>query len=150
MTFTVTTRGFSDLMEELAELPNKANASIARTNNFVAQSTAQRAKNKIRSPGRSGKIYSFGGRTHQASAPGEVPASLSGALANSYTWTRMTDNPSSFASAGSSLAYAVTLEFGGLNDQGIWVAARPVLLPSFLEASAQAETVLKREFEAGL
>ncbi len=149
MKFKLDVRGFSDLMQELADLPQKANASIARTGNFVAQSTGLRVKLKIRSPGRSGKVYSFGGRTHQASAPGEVPASLSGALANSYTWTRMTERPGSFATTGSNLAYAKTLEFGGLNDEGFWVAARPVLLPAFLEATAQAEKVLKKEFEAG-
>lgn len=150
MRFGLDIRGFSELMEELSELPDKANASIARTNNFVAQSTTERVKNKIRAPGRSGRIYNFGGRQHQASAPGEVPASLTGLLADSYTWTRMTDNPGSFATAGSNLAKAQVLEFGGLNDQGFWVAARPVLLPSFLEAMAQAEAVLKREFEASL
>lgn len=150
MSFSINIQGFSELMERLSELPGKANASVFRTANFVAQSTAQRVKNKIREPGRSGKIYNFDGRTHQASAPGEVPASLSGALADSYTWTRMTDNPGSFATAGSNLAYAITLEFGGMNDDGQWVAARPVLLPSFLEAMDQAETVLKKEFEAQL
>jgi len=138
------------VMEELSELPNKANAAIARTNNFVAQSTALRVKAKIRASGRSGKTYVLHGRAHQASAPGEVPASLTGVLADSYTWTKMTDNPGSFATAGSNLAYARVLEFGGLNDQGFWVAARPVLFPSFLEAIAQAETTLKKEFEAQL
>ena len=148
--FNIDLRGFSNLLEELADLPQKANASIARTNNFVAQSTALRVKLKIRAPGRSGKFYVIQGRAHQASAPGEVPASLSGALANSYTWTKMTDQPTSFATAGSNLAYARVLEFGGLNDQGIWVDARPVLLPSFLEALVQTEKVLKREFESSL
>ncbi len=148
--FGIDIRGFSDLMEELSELPNKANASIARTNNFVAQSTALRVKLRIRSPGRSGEFYVLHGRVHQASAPGEVPAQLTGELANSYTWTKMTDRPGSFATAGSNLLSARVLEFGGLNDQGFWVAARPVLLPSFIEAIAQAETVLKKEFEASL
>jgi len=148
--FNVDMRGLTDLMGDLADLPQKANASIARTNNFVAQSTALRVKIKIRRPGRSGRIYTSGGLTHQASAPGEVPASLTGALANSYTWTKMTDQPTSFATAGSNLAYSRVLEFGGLNDQGFWVHARPVLFPSFIEAMAQAEKVLKREFEASI
>ena len=107
-------------------------------------------KIKIRASGRSGRFYSFGGRIHQASAPGEVPASLTGALADSYTFTKMTDQPTSFATAGSNLAYSRVLEFGGLNDQGFWVHARPVLFPSFIEAMAQAEKVLKREFESSL
>lgn len=148
MRFNLDITGFSEVMECFADLPNKANASIARTSNFVAQSTVQRVKDKIRSGARSGHIYSFGGVPHQASAPGEPPADLSGVLAESYRWTRMTDRPGSSASAGSNLDYATLLEFGGINDRGQFVAARPVLFPAFLEAMAQAELVLKKEFEA--
>lgn len=142
--------GLPDAIEELAELPEKANASIVRTANFVAQSTAQRVKNKILTGSRTGRIYELGSGPHQASAPGEPPASLSGALANSYTWTRMTDVATSSANAGSDLPYARTLEFGGINDEGQWVDARPALFPAFMEAVAQAEKVLKREYERRL
>lgn len=137
------------MQARLAELPERASASIVRTSNFVAQSTALRAKNKIRTGTRSGRIYQFDSGPHQASAPGEPPASLSGQLADSIRFTRMTDNLMSEATAGSDLAYARVLELGGINDDGQWVAARPFLFPSFLEAMEQAETTLRREWERG-
>lgn len=152
MRYSLEITGFTELMEELADLPHKANASIARTMNFVAQSTAQRAKQRIRSGGRTGRVYDIGGRMHQASAPGEPPANLTGALANSIGFTRMTDRAGSFATAGSDLSYASTLEFGGFstfNGKAVYIEARPFLLPSFEEAIQQAGTVLKKEFEKG-
>lgn len=150
MRFNLSIQNIEELLEDLADLPDKAHSSIASANNFVAQSTAIRAKAKIKEPGRSGKIYTFGGRTHQASAPGEPPAEITGRLARSIRWTRMTDTPGSFATAGSNLSYARVLEFGGMNDDGQWVASRPFLFPAFREAINQAEIMLKREFEKRL
>jgi len=153
MRFALDISGFKELMQELADLPDKANASIERTMNFVAQSTAQRAKKLIRTAGRSGRIYEVGGRTHQASAPGEPPANLTGRLANSITFTKMTSRPGSFATAGSNLSYATTLEFGGFsrfNGKVVYVEERPFLLPSFEEAIQGAEVKLKAEFERSL
>lgn len=152
MKFSVEMRGFADLMAELADLPMKANASIARTMNFVAQSMAQRAQNRIRTGSRSGHVYQTDRGPHQASAPGEAPANLSGALASSITFTRMTDREGSFATAGTTLAYGETLEFGGFTDfngKFVYVEPRPFLLPSFEEAIQQADLMLKREFERG-
>lgn len=153
MKFGLDIRGFDQLMQELADLPEKANASIARTMNFVAQSTAQRARNKITTGMRSGHTYIIDGKVHQASAPGEAPASLSGALAQSIRFTKMTDTPGSFATAGSDLSYAPMLEFGGFSTfegEVVYVEARPFLLPSFEEAIQQAGVVLKAEFERSM
>lgn len=153
MKFALDIRGFDQLFEELLALPSVAQASLARVLNGVAQSTAIRTRNRILSGGRSGRIYKTESGIHQASAPGEPPASLSGALAASYTFTRMTNNPTSFATAGSDLAYAATLELSGFSDfdgEVVWVAARPHLLPSFEEAIVGIDKKLKDEFERSL
>jgi len=153
MKFNLDIMGFTDLMDELLDLPQKANASIARTMNFVAQSTAARAKARIRTGAKNGHVYFFNGQRHQASAPGEAPANLSGALASSISYTKMTDRPGSFATAGSDLAYATTLEFGGyamFRGKAVYVEPRPFLLPSFEEAIQTAGTRLKLEFERSL
>ena len=137
-------------MEELLTIPEKANSSMARVLNSVAQSTAMRAKARIRSGQRSGHIYNFGGSLHQASAPGEPPANLSGTLASSITFTKMTSREGSFATAGAQVAYAATLEFGGFAEfrgNAVFIEPRPFLLPSFEEAIVGIESKLKREFE---
>ena len=153
MRFDLDISGFKELMEELAELPYKADASISRTMNFVAQSTAQRARRRITTGTRTGNVYEIDGRFHQASAPGEPPANLSGALAASIRYTKMTDKPGSFATAGSNIAYATVLEFGGYSDFGgstVYIEARPFLLPSFEEAIQTAGVKLREEFERSL
>jgi hypothetical protein len=43
-------------------------------------------KNVIGTGSRSGRVYFIRGRSHQASAPGEPPASLSGRLENSFNY----------------------------------------------------------------
>lgn len=150
MRMNVDISGFSDLMDALISAPRAAEVSMARVLNFAAQSTAQRAKNRIRTGQRSGRTYFHTGAPHTASAPGEPPANLSGALAASIRFTKITNNPMSGATAGSDLAYAATLEFGGWTEGDfgtVYVEARPFLLPSFEEAVLEAEKRFMPEFE---
>ena len=137
---------------EITALFDKFPTAIARVGNFVAQSTAQRARHKISTGTRSGRHYAQIG--HTASAPGEPPASITGRLVNSITFSRMTDKPGTRATAGSDLAYARILEFGGytktspeFGSRTVFIEPRPFLLPSFLEAVRAAEGKLKKEFE---
>lgn len=151
MRLNTTMVGDDILQRELMEMMTASGASVARVGNFVAQSTAQRVKHKITTGPRSGRQYG----DHKASAPGEPPADFTGALADSYTYTRMTDRPGSRAYAGSNLRYAQTLEFGGtvyttaqFGNKPVYIEPRPVLLPAFIEAINAAQGMLKREFEA--
>jgi len=139
--------GIEALQSEMEKLLVDADSAAAETMNFVAQSAGLRAKNKIRQGGRSGRIYEIAGRTHQASAPGEPPANLTGQLADSITWTRMTEREGSFASAGTNDPKGRTLEFGGFNESGKYVEPRPFMLPATLEAIDKARGELKRRFE---
>ena len=150
MRMNIEITGFDELYEELLNAPRKIDIAIARVLNFVVQSTAQRAKNRIRSGSRSGNVYTHTGTPHVASAPGEPPANLSGALAASITFTKITDRPESGAYVGSNLDYAATLENGGFTagDFGtVYVEPRPFLLPSFEEAVAEALKRFKPEVE---
>lgn len=61
-------------------------------------------------------------RMHQASSPGQAPASDTGRLANSITFDQMGDLT---ASVGSALAYATYLEYGTSR-----MAARPFFRPA--------------------
>lgn len=72
---------------------------------------------------RSGRVYRLrGGKEHQASAPGEVPAVEVGNLKGSLRILEVTDD---YASFGTSVSYAADLEFGTRN-----MAARPYLRPA--------------------
>lgn len=156
MKFATDIRGMADLMDRLADMPDRANAAAARTLNFIAQSTAQRAKHLVMSGQKSGRVYFLAGGRHQASAPGEPPANLSGRLAASIRYTKMTDREGSFATAGTTLAYGRTLEYGGFVQAtgqfagagSVYIEPRPFLRPAFEAAMQQAEGKLKKEFEA--
>jgi phage gpG-like protein len=150
MKMAIELEGFEELYDALINAPRKAEISVARVLNFMAQSTAQRAKNRIRSGARSGNIYTHTGTPHVASAPGEPPANLSGALAASITFTKITDKIESGATVGSSLSYAGTLEDGGwtAGDFGtVFVEARPFLRPSLEEAVAEGIARFAPEFQ---
>lgn len=147
-------QGLEGAMQDLADLEFEMPAAIARTANFVVQSTVLRTKARIRQGGRSGRIYDTASGTHQASAPGEAPANLSGRLAASYTFTKMTSRDGSVATAGSPLKKAKTLELGGIVQKSprfgggsTFIAPRPALGPSFEEAVAAARTKLKQELK---
>jgi len=47
----------------------------------VAPEIKREVRRLIRDPNKSGRIYNIGGKMHQASAPSEAPANLSGRLA---------------------------------------------------------------------
>lgn len=152
-TFTITADGFEELNQELNDLLVELPAAISRTANFVSQSTVQRVKHKIRTGGRSGRTYQLPEGVHTSSAPGEPPANFSGALANSYTFTKMT--PTNLRSqVGSTLSYAAVLERGGFvrtsaqfGSRLVYIEPRPVLFPSFIEAINAARGKLKKEVE---
>jgi len=83
-------------------------------------------------------------RTHQASAPGEAPATDTGALVSSVYFTR--DGLS--ATVGSRLAYAYYLEFGTreLEDGTRTIKPRPAWMP----ATERARPELAKRVEEAL
>ena len=63
----------------------------------------------IRNGPRTGRVYTFRGRKHQASAPGEVPANRTGKLANSVRYEATAHNTLKF---GEDAEYSSYLENG--------------------------------------
>ena len=134
--------GFETLQRELNELLAAAHTSVERTSNFVVQSTAQRAKAKIRLSAPTGRGYfrENPDRFVIASSPGQAPANDLGILARGITFTKFA---SGRANVMSTAPYSFDLEFG--TDS---IAARPFLYPSFREAIEQAAKKLRIEFES--
>lgn len=136
----ISAANFDRMMGDLVDLSEAADQAIERTANFLVQSTAQRAKNNIRSGPATGRVYRRYNpfRIHQASSPGEYPMEDLGTLANSIHYTKWTKFGGQ-ATVGSSLIYALYLEFGTSK-----MAARPWLRPSFRDATESAGEVLKK------
>lgn len=104
------------------------------------------AVKKTLSGKRSGRIYSVGkrGRKHQASAPGEPPASLTGKLRQSITRSDpVWDGWSVSASIGSALPYARRLEFGGVDRRGVRILPRPYFAPTSLREGPAIDKILE-------
>ena len=77
--------------------------------------------------------------THQASAPGEAPASDTGRLANSIFFERVNNRTAAF---GSNLIYALYLEFGTRK-----IAARPYFRPAAEKISAKFRGMIEAEIK---
>lgn len=96
---------------------------------------------------RSGREYRIGkrGRTYTASAPGEPPASKSGALRQSITHT-MPEWTGDIVSSevGTAQPYARILEYGGLTgrDHATRILPRPYFGSTFVEEEAAINDIL--------
>ena len=103
-------------------------ASMAREIDGVCHSTAldiqARAQMAIMNPPKSGRIYRRGNVAHQASAPGEAPATDTGALVGSAYTEKLGDAD---YETGFTAEYAAHLEFGAPNAH---IAPRPYLRPA--------------------
>lgn len=120
--------GVQELNEALRRYGDRAETAIGRAVNATALEVLTDIKKRIQRGPKTGHVYEsifrmIGGRpvpvgprsgnnlsaTHQASAPGEAPATDTGTLANSVTFNRV--DPLN-AEVESRLPYAAMLEFG--------------------------------------
>jgi hypothetical protein len=103
-------------------------ASMAREIDEVCENTAldiqARAQMAIMNPPKSGRIYRRGNVAHQASAPGEAPATDTAALVGSAYTEKLGDSD---YETGFTAEYAAHLEFGAPNAH---IAPRPYLRPA--------------------
>ena len=93
--------------------------------NKAAKNIETRAKIKIQSPPKTGRIYRHGKVEHQASAPGEAPATDTGNLVNSIASDRVRPMLHEVTVGAE---YSSCLEYGTSR-----MAPRPFFRPSFDE-----------------
>ncbi len=98
----------------------------------VTEFVHEQATKRIQNPPKTGRIYRRRGKTHQASAPGQPPATDTGSLA-SRSRTEY-DAAEIKGTAIWSVTYARPLEFGTAR-----MAARPFARPSLAEGEAVLE-----------
>jgi hypothetical protein len=108
----------------------KAEAELSKAVQATALTINSDIKKAIQGPPKTGRIYSRGQKNHQASAPGEAPATDTGALVSSIVYKQET--PLS-AIVYSRLPYAYLLEFGTqkIEPRPSWVPAIEANRPIF-------------------
>lgn len=107
----ITVQNLAAVEKALLQYGAKAEAEIAKAVAATAITITNDIKKAIQGPPKTGKIYKRGklGRDHQASAPGEAPATDTGALVSSIAYKQ--DTPLQ-ATISSRLKYAPWLEYG--------------------------------------
>lgn len=130
----ITVTGAKELSAALSAMSQTVASEVDELVLLTAVEVEARLKLAIQGGAKSGRVYKRGKVWHRASAPGQAPASDTGALIASIMHEK--DAPLT-ASVGSRLAYAVYLEFGTVK-----MAPRPLWVP---EAEATA-----KEFRADL
>ncbi len=104
----------------LGQIPARLRASVDAQLTAIGEDGEEALKQSLEGP-RSGRIYKRGSGTHQASAPGEAPATDIGTLANSIQHRRLRPLQHEVAIGAE---YAAALEFGTGR-----MAARPFVRP---------------------
>lgn len=127
----------------LAGLEPKVRAGAIDGLNAVGLAMLNAAKKRIQSGPASGTVYEKYGprRTHQASAPGEAPATDTGGLVNSGF--NELDEPALEVSIGFAKLYAAMLEYGTRR-----MGKRPFLLPTVEEWRSKIGRVIRLAIKA--
>jgi len=123
---------------------------IATAVTATALETLTEVRRRIQGPPKTGNLYKRGKKMHQASAPGEAPATDTGALVSS---TYLVQINSLTAAIGSRLDYAFYLEFGTrlMRARPSWLPASEKMAPRLekrvekviAQAKAKGEKVTK-------
>jgi hypothetical protein len=125
---TVDTRGLTDLQARLPLL-----SQIIRK---AALDVEANAKVAIQTGTKSGRLYRRGSRVHQASAPGEAPATDTSFLVNSIGMRPAGKDAYEVKAAAK---YALPLEVGTAR-----VAARPFMVPALLKVKPVLEKAVRK------
>ena len=136
--------GADDLVKSLERLGSSAEEAMIDVITDLVTQTQEYSVDGIDTGPATGAVYTRGGITHQASAPGEYPMSDTGRLASNII--ALLPNGSSIeGQVGTNIEYGTFLEFGTSR-----MAARPWLMPSFEKAKVDVAKEVKQRFEGKL
>ena len=137
----ITLTGDKQLLKNLAAFGKAADKYVADVVNGTAQNIRTTAIKSIQRGTKSGVVYQkyTPNRTHQASAPGQAPASDTGRLANSIT----ADIDGKQATITAATEYAAPLEFGTRDIQ-----PRPFMVPAVEQERPKFEQRLQKIVDA--
>lgn len=125
---------------ELQKLRRPAERAVVRAARHYTNAVKKTLTGK-----RSGRIYQNSrGRKHQASAPGEPPATMKGKLRQSIAMgDPVWDGWNVMVEVGSSMPYAARLEWGGVDSRGVRILPRPYWEPTALQEMHAIERILE-------
>ena len=144
------------LEEAMANL-KRMGADVGEDARVALEKVGQHLENKIeiklshRGGPRTGRVYKTGKKgtryeEHQASAPGEPPAKLSGLLMGSITHrAERTGKTRAEGAVGTNVEYAEDLERGTSK-----VAPRPFMLPTITEEAKAVSRIIKKSLGTAL
>lgn len=108
----------------------------------IGRLTSLEASTMIDNNGRTGRIYIVGGKVHQASAPGEAPANLSGKLKSGMDYN---------VHGHEEVEWGSTVDYGRFLEEGTRsMAPRPYLLKVHAKHGADASVYLGRRVDDAL
>lgn len=135
MTAKLELTGTQEVSDALAKYGKAAEDALAKAVTATALILDTDIKQRIQRGPKTGRTYTRGAgqnlsRTHQASAPGEAPATDTGALASSITFRQVSRLT---AEVESRLAYAYYLEYGTqrIAQRPAWIPALEKVRPEF-------------------
>lgn len=118
-------KNLNRLIKKLQKINQNTNKYILREYNYIAQLMRNEAVTNVSQPG-TGKIYKRGNKTHQASRPGQAPATDTGVLkANIFADLAKNELAAKFG-VKAGVKYARFLEYGTSK-----MAPRPFIRPAY-------------------
>ncbi|WP_152051825.1 HK97-gp10 family putative phage morphogenesis protein [Tautonia marina] len=130
MDFEVKVEGLDRIQNATQEMQRSVEAELVKGLFASAKRVEAEAKRSITAGGKTGRVYRRRTVTHQASAPGEAPASDTGRLVNSIN-SSVEGLDGVVVAGGGLVKYARMLEFGTAR-----MAARPFMFPALEKSKA--------------
>lgn len=129
---TVSVEGLDALQRDFSRISDEARAKLSMAVKATALDIDRDVKKRIQGGPKTGRTYTRGNITHQASAPGESPATDTGTLVSSQYFKQPSELT---ATVGSRLAYAYFLEFGTrtIASRPAWIPAIEAITPKFTQ-----------------
>lgn len=132
----VQVRGLAEVQAAIRAFGQDVATAVENAVEATALETISDVKRAIQRGPKTGRVYQRGRKVHRASAPGQAPATDTGALVISIYYRKA--DPFT-AAVGSRLKYAFNLEFGTRK-----MAARPSWLPAAEKNSLRLEKRIAR------
>ena len=142
MRVSVRLEGAKELQAAFSRMSKQVTQATATAVRETAQELEGAVKLKIQQGPKTGRTYRRGGVVHQASAPGEAPASDTGTLLGSIYHERESDLA---YVVGTRIRYAPWLEYGSSR-----MAARPFFRPSLEQIQPVYQGRLERIINGAL